>query len=235
MQPGQLYSETMPNGGMPGSDAMDGMAASGTINATANAMTTSPQEDNISISPNLFARQPGDATAIAANPDMPQPAEQFSEQFSGGIPASMNSGNHDNMMSSDGAMPTLGMTLGDVPPMPANMRPPAANWAMPNVGTGATEMARPINVECRTDKILIRRASGTGIDRDIEIPPNGSVYHVTNTLVSHVLDYIGTWGTAARGTYWQPEMYVTVHPGAEARYDELKALMQNSGVRIRRK
>jgi hypothetical protein len=82
---------------------------------------------------------------------------------------------------------------------------------------------------------MIRRASGAGIDREINIPPNGSVYHVGNTLATHVVDYINSWGTAARGTYWQPEMIVTVQPGAEARFEELKAVMHNSGVRIRKK
>jgi hypothetical protein len=49
------------------------------------------------------------------------------------------------------------------------------------------------------------------------------------------LDYIDTWGMAARGTYWQPEMLVTVQPGAESRFEELKSVMHNSGVRIRRR
>ena len=127
------------------------------------------------------------------------------------------------------------MTLGDrSPPMPPNAKP-VPNWAVAEDKQSAMEVTRPILVECRPDKILIRRASGSGIDREVDIPPGASVPHVTDTLVSQIVTYIDTWGMAARGTYWQPEMIVTVQPGAEARFEELKMVMHNSGVRIRRK
>lgn len=125
------------------------------------------------------------------------------------------------------------MTLGDKPESKNAMRMPR-NWAMPNVGQGDTEMVRPISVECLPDKILIRRAGGAGINRDVDIPVAG-LSTVGNTVISHMLDYMATWGNAARGTCWQPELIVTVQPGAERQFDELKSLMQNSGMKIRRK
>jgi len=109
------------------------------------------------------------------------------------------------------------------------------NWATPSRTQDATEVTRPILVECRPDKIIIKRASGAGVDREMNIPPGSSVYHLTNTLVSHLSDYIDTWGMSARGTFWQPEMIVTVQPGSETRFEELKSVLQNSGVRIVRR
>ena len=129
--------------------------------------------------------------------------------------------------------PSLGMTLGDS--SDTNYAPMPPNWAMPNVGQGDTVIARPIRVECLPDRIWIRKTGETGIDREVEIPAGGSMASVNNTLASHFLDYISTWGNAARGTCWQPELNVSVHPGAENRFEELKSLMQNSGMRIRKK
>ena len=138
-----------------------------------------------------------------------------------------------NTSGDAGQMPSVGMTFGDTSGASSARMPP--NWAMPNVGQGDTEMARPIRVECLPDRVLIRQTGGSGINREIKIPANGNMASVNNTLASHLLDYISTWGNAARGTYWQPELNVTVHPGAENRFEELKSLMQNSGMRIRRK
>ncbi|MCL2625099.1 MAG: hypothetical protein FWD31_15665 [Planctomycetaceae bacterium] len=235
MQPGQLYSETLypatsSNGGTPRDVGIDGEATSGQSYTTTNPITPNPQQGELPL--NLFARQPTETATNAATPDVPQTAGSFSGYgMSSPRPPAMN----ENMASPENAMPPLGTTRGDASQIPPNAPLPAPRWTMPNVGQGATEIARPIVVECRTDKILIKRAGGAGFDREIDIPPNGSVYNVADRLVSHVVDYIDTWGNAARGTYWQPEMNVTVQPGAEARFEELQSLMHNSGVRLRKK
>ncbi len=242
MQPGQLYPETQTSGG--------------TFAGQQNGMTTTAGNATNLVNQPFAANQGAIADpANAANVDLnnagsltamqndwgnatasPQTRGQYSAS---GDAASQNATSScpaggENMAGSENTMPSMGMTLGDKPPGSAKPYMPMSNWAMPNVGQGATEMARPISVECRTDKILIKRTGGAGVDREIAIPANGGVYNVTNTLVSHFCDYIDTWGTAARGTCWQPEMNVVVQPGAEARFEELKSLMQNSGMRIRR-
>ena len=126
-------------------------------------------------------------------------------------------------------MPSLDMTFGD------KETPPKNGWAMRDIEYQSSEIVRPIAVECLPDKIVIKRVGGAGIDQTVDLPANGGLRAVGNTFASHVLDYIDTWGPAARGTYWQPEMSVTVHPGAELRFEELKSLMQNSGVSIQQR
>ena len=191
------------------------MATSGVRNLTANTQPINTQQSNL---------QQNTLAAMLAQQRMEATSAQTS------LPK--------DSQTTDTADKNPTIRFGQAPtvtPMPSNPRPPAPNWAMPNDAQNAMEVTRPIIVECRQDKILLRRASGTGVDRDIVIPPGGNTYHVTQTLVSHVLSYIDTWGNAARGTYWQPEMIVTVQPGGEARFEELKSVMHNSGVRIRRK
>ena len=230
MEPGQLYSATMSNGGQSGIDTepfgrstdVTGVATSGRYsdqttmrNSTANAQQggtqqMSPQENW------LLAEQAARYHAENANRLAQPPSENASDS------------------TQSPGMPQMSMTLGNRPPASPNAAPPP-NWAIADDKQNAMEVTRPIVVECFPNKILIRRASGTGIDREVDIPAGTSLYHATDTLVSHIVNYIDTWGMAARGTYWQPEMIVTVQPGAEPRFEELQSVMHNSGVRIRRK
>ena len=172
--------------------------------------------------------------ANAASQSHPtNPANPLSPSDAASLTAMQNGTANTNMSGESGQMSSVGMTLGDS--SGASYAPMPPNWAMPNVGQGDTVIARPIRVECLPDRILIQQTGGTGINREIEIPAGGNMASVNNTLASHLLDYISTWGNAARGTCWQPELNVTVYPGAETRFEELKSLMQNSGMRIRRK
>ena len=51
-------------------------------------------------------------------------------------------------------------------------------------------------------------------------------------LVSAVWDHMDTWGIAGRGMYWRPVLSIHVGPGAEGRYDDLKTLLQESGLKV---
>ena len=198
-------------------------ASSGSVNYT--QATNSPQ----------YAANSANATS-QFHPT--NPANPLSPSEAASLVAVQNDNANTNTPGETGqtlamSSPSLGMTLGDT--SGANYAPMPPNWAMPNVGQGDTVIARPIRVECLPDRIWIRKTGETGVDREVEIPAGGNLVSVNNTLASHLLDYISTWGNAARGTHWQPELNVTVHPGGETRFEELKSLMQNSGMRIRKK
>jgi len=230
MEPGQLYSASMLNGGQSEMADTTGMATSGRYSdqtTMRNAMASTQQGGTQQTSPQenwLLAEQAARYHAANGN----QQAHELSGRSTG------TSESASDPTQSPG-MPQMAMSLGNRPPsMPPNAAPPP-NWAIADDKQNAMEVTRPIVVECFPNKILIRRASGSGTDREVDIPPGASVHHLTDTLVSQIVTYIDTWGMAARGTYWQPEMIVTVQPGAEARFEELKAVMHNSGVRIRRR
>ena len=140
---------------------------------------------------------------------------------------SANQGTGDPSQAPGGGIPSLDMTFGD-----KETQKSKGGWAMQELDFNKTEIVRPIVVECLPDKLIIKRVAGAGVDRTVDIPPNGNLYAVENTVASHILEYIDTWGGAVRGTYWQPELNVIIHSGAELRYEELKSLLQNSGVRI---
>jgi hypothetical protein len=44
-----------------------------------------------------------------------------------------------------------------------------------------------------------------------------------------------SWGIAGRGMYWRPILHVYNAPGAEGRADDLEALLEGSGLEVKRK
>jgi hypothetical protein len=54
-------------------------------------------------------------------------------------------------------------------------------------------------------------------------------------FVAAAWEHMETWGTAGRNAYWKPEIFVQIAPGGERRFEELKALMANSGFEILKK
>jgi hypothetical protein len=56
-----------------------------------------------------------------------------------------------------------------------------------------------------------------------------------DTLVSAVGNCIESWGMAAAGMYWRPVLQVSVAPGAEPRFEELRRLLDGSGLAVERR
>ncbi|MDR1493820.1 MAG: hypothetical protein LBT05_14030 [Planctomycetaceae bacterium] len=110
---------------------------------------------------------------------------------------------------------------------------PARDGVMPNVYRGATEMVRVISAECRGDAIAFKASGNRGIDREIPIPNNGTVYDVQNAITLALRDYMETWGRPGEGMYWKPEISVTLRPGAERRFEELKTLFQTAKIHVK--
>ncbi|MDR1385094.1 MAG: hypothetical protein LBJ67_14770 [Planctomycetaceae bacterium] len=109
---------------------------------------------------------------------------------------------------------------------------PTHDGAMPKVYRGATEMVRVISAECRANAIVFKASGNRGIDREILIPNNGTVYDVQNELVPAIREYVETWGQPGEGMYWQPEISVMIYPGAERRFEEIKSLLQAAKIKV---
>ena len=45
---------------------------------------------------------------------------------------------------------------------------------------------------------------------------------------------VESWGIAVAGGYWKPVLNVQVTPGAEQRFEELRVLLDGSGLEVRR-
>lgn len=106
------------------------------------------------------------------------------------------------------------------------------DWALPEESRHAVPIARPVVVECRSDKLIVH-ADGATSKVVKEIPMQGATADSINELVGTVSQQAATWGAAGRGMYWRPTLSMQVAPGGEARYSDLQKLMADSGLDVR--
>lgn len=108
----------------------------------------------------------------------------------------------------------------------ANSR--GSNWALPAKTTSARAYVRPIRLICDEDKISI-------ISQNVvtaTVPLRTQTVASIDPLVSEVWKTIESWGLAGRGAYWKPELRFSVVPGAELRFEELRVLLDDSGLLV---
>lgn len=106
------------------------------------------------------------------------------------------------------------------------------DWSLPEEARHAVPISRPVRVECRADRLVLR---GDQVPTQTqEIPLNQLTEDSVEDLVSAVWQRVDTWGTAGRGMYWRPQLAVEVAPGAEGRYADLQTLLADSGLEVKR-
>ena len=108
------------------------------------------------------------------------------------------------------------------------------NWGLPNAAPGLTAVTRPLNVTVLPDRIALMPGPAERW-RPIVMPINGPLHDSIDPFVTEVWKQIKNWGIAVPGGYWKPVLTVDVGPGGEARYAELRALLENSGLDVQRK
>jgi hypothetical protein len=108
-----------------------------------------------------------------------------------------------------------------------------SNWGLPDAAHSAVPMTRPITIECYADRLVIvpDRASAQAT----QIPLSGGTDEAVEDLVSAVWQHMKGWGIAGRNLYWRPTLVMKVAPDASNRYQELKALLEDSGLDVRQK
>ena len=171
------------------------------------------------------AQRPGSELAAAAgNPDGPQDA------------AAQPTGGAEGSSEEEGSC-SFGDAAGDGAACPggANLQSMAtskgANWALPKEVTGLTVITRPIVVECHTDRLVIRPDRGDK-RTPTAIPMKGATQGAIAPFVSAIHAHMKRWGMAVAGGYWKPVARIEVLPGAEWRFNELKTLLQGSGIQV---
>lgn len=107
------------------------------------------------------------------------------------------------------------------------------NWALPNYTPQATGFTRPIRIAVYQHQLVVLPEKGTG-DPPRVIDVKGPLRADIDPFVSAVWKHVESWGIAGTRAYWKPELRVEVAPGAEARYQELVALLTGSGLTIQR-
>jgi hypothetical protein len=127
-------------------------------------------------------------------------------------------------------MPAPNFTMGQPPASLANQR--GQNWA--NVKANeqySKEDIVPIKVICDSDHLSLMPERGSGREiRVIKLGPQTA--DSVDELVNAVWDQVESWGSAGRGNYWRPKLVMDIAPGGEARFADLKALLNDSGLDI---
>lgn len=146
---------------------------------------------------------------------------------SGSGPASSGSGPGN----SGAATAPWGTAPGNSPTSLAEAR--GRDWALPGVSAGAIAVVRPIRVDCYGDRLVLVPEQGLGQSKTIMFAERTEA--VIDQFVSAVWVYMQSWGMAGQGMYWRPVLSVRVAPGAEGRFEQLKALLEDSGLHVERK
>lgn len=107
------------------------------------------------------------------------------------------------------------------------------NWALPPSQPDAVGIKRPIKVMCSGETLLLVPERGTRQEVQI-FRHNGAVTGVVDPFVEAVRSRMETWGIAGRGIYWRPVLQVQIRDNADANYNQLLKLLENSGIEVTR-
>lgn len=104
------------------------------------------------------------------------------------------------------------------------------DWGLPDATRGSIGITRAIRVDCHQDRLVVAPDAGAG--RAKTIPLGDRTAASVDALISTVWEHMDSWGIAGKGMYWRPVLNVHVAPNGEARFDELKVLLDGSGLDV---
>ncbi|EMI18749.1 signal peptide protein [Rhodopirellula maiorica SM1] len=130
--------------------------------------------------------------------------------------------------------PPEGQMAGSAPPQNPNLvKPNKRDWALPDsvAQSRGNSIVRTIRVVCDKGQFVLlgsAMSGGTEVFGFTDKP----VSTATLELATAVRDRIDQWGPSLPGGRWSPVLDVEVMPGGEARFEQLRELMQGSGVEV---
>ncbi|MDG2220812.1 MAG: hypothetical protein P8L85_05495 [Rubripirellula sp.] len=144
-------------------------------------------------------------------------------------------------MSQSASMPSKQRSSGapsQAPPMNRNERTKelvkrqGRDWALPPhlAGMQGGEVVRSLRAECYPDRFILP-SSNTG-PLEIFGLATEDIDSATLRIATALRDRIDRWGPALPGARWKPRLEVLVHPGGEMRFNQLRALMTDSGIDV---
>jgi hypothetical protein len=104
------------------------------------------------------------------------------------------------------------------------------NWALRDVTPFASAVSRNIKIQCEANRYVL--VPQTGLVGSRVIPITNSGYDAADKLVTAIWEFMDSWGMAGEKMYWRPVLQVKIMPGGEKQFQELKSLLQNSGIII---
>ena len=107
------------------------------------------------------------------------------------------------------------------------------DWALPDnvAGLNGTAVVRTIRVVCYNDRLVLLPPASGGATEMFGFS-DGQIDRATLELASAVRDRIEMWGPSLPGGRWQPRLDVEVTRDGTARFEQLRSLMNGSGVEV---
>ena len=106
------------------------------------------------------------------------------------------------------------------------------NWGVKSVIRSSIGITRPVRISCYDDRLVVRSDESTHRGKVITLGPD--VQKSIDEFVAATWQQTKTWGIAGKGMHWKPVLLFQVEPGGESRFQELSALLKNSGLQVRR-
>ncbi len=107
------------------------------------------------------------------------------------------------------------------------------DWGLRNAGRGSVGVTRPIRIECYADRLVVVSDRSPAESKVIGLGPRTA--SSIDAFISAIWGHIDGWGIAGRGMYWRPVLQVWVAPGGEGRFADLAALLDGSGLTVKRR
>ena len=108
------------------------------------------------------------------------------------------------------------------------------NWAWSQGPPTETPVVRSIHLQCLQDRWVVHPDAGS-TRAPVEIMFDGAPRERAEQLAKVVSERVQSWGIALMGGHWKPVLSVEVAPGAEWRYDQLRQLLDGSGLDVQRR
>jgi hypothetical protein len=107
------------------------------------------------------------------------------------------------------------------------------DWGLRDAARGSVGVTRPIRIECHADRFVVLSERHPAENKVVPLGPRTA--SSIDTLISEIWVHIESWGIAGRGMYWRPVLQVAVAPDAEERFSDLTALLDGSGLTVKRR
>lgn len=107
------------------------------------------------------------------------------------------------------------------------------NWGLPGANANSTGIVRPLRLALLRDRIILLPDKGEA-RAPVVVLFEGGMADEMDEFVSKIWDRIDQWGMAVAGGYWKPVLHVHVTQGAEERFEEMKVLLDGSGLEVQR-
>jgi len=104
-------------------------------------------------------------------------------------------------------------------------------WANPNAVAGSVGFTRPIRIDCSADQLVIVPPQGSRLKPQV-ITLKGPLGNDIDRFVTIIWKQVKNWGIAGDRAYWKPVLNVQVADGGRQRYEELRTLLDGSGLTV---